>query len=165
MAEIEPETVDYELAYSNEKNGRKYDWKIVVIEDMINITIIDKTNSVIDDKNNLTYTKKYYKKDLHEKNESFLLFNEMTSLALELEERLKNNTYDLYDNINDLTISFKKDDDKKQIKQFDIRVPIRENKDNNILFFKLFSYIKALDEKVKLLEKENQEIRVRKSRN
>ena len=139
---IERETLDYEFECSNEKDGRKYNWKIGVTEDIINITITDKTNNIENYKTSIKYRKKYSKKELDEKNQNFLIFNEMTSLAKELEERLTNNTYDLSDNINDITISFKKEDDNKQIRQFDIKVPIRQNSDSNLLMSKILIILK-----------------------
>ena len=157
---IEPESFDYEFECSNEKNGRKYNWKIIVIEDTIGITITDKIDE--NGKSNIIYSKKYSKKELEEKNPNFLLFNEMTSLGSELEQRLKNNSYDLFDNISDITIAFKKEDKLNQLKKFEIRVPLRKNSDNYMLMLKLINYVKELNEKVQKLEKENKEIKKEK---
>jgi hypothetical protein len=46
---IEQKEVDYEFECSNEKNGKKYNCKIVVIEDNIDITITNKANNIKND--------------------------------------------------------------------------------------------------------------------
>ena len=122
---------------SNEKNGKKYVWEIVVKNDTIDINIIDKYNQ------NLTYQKKFSKSELDTSNKNFLLFKDMNSLALEIEKGLINKTYDFHENTNNITISFIMDN-KNQI---DLIIPLKENGENDILL------------KLKKLEKENEDLK------
>ena len=65
------EAPNYDFECSNEKNGRKYNWKIVVIEDTIGITITDKIDE--NGKNNIIYSKKYSKKRIRRKESKFFI--------------------------------------------------------------------------------------------
>ena len=132
---------------SIEKNGKKYDWDILLKGDNIDIYIIDKED-------NLTYQKIFSKRELDNMNKNYLLFKDKYSFALEIEKRLVNRDYDFTENVNNIIISFKTDN-KKEV---DLIIPLKDKKENFTLE-ELYNYIKEVDERVKKLEKENEEIK------
>lgn len=87
-------------------------------------------------------------------NKFFLMFDDMNSISLEIERRLKNNLYECFEDGKIFSISFKIE--ISNIKQIDLVLPLKENKDTNLLIQQLFNHIKTIDERVKFLEKENQ---------
>ena len=132
---------------SIEKNGKKYDWDILLKGDNIDIYIIDKED-------NLTYQKIFSKRELDNMNKNYLLFKDKYSFASEIEKRLVNRDYDFTENVNNIIISFKTDN-KKEV---DLIIPLKDKKENFTLE-ELYNYIKEVDERVKKLEKENEEIK------
>jgi hypothetical protein len=132
---------------SIEKNGKKYDWDILLKGDNIDIYIIDT-------KDNLTYQKIFSKRELDNMNKNYLLFKDKYSFASEIEKRLVNRDYDFTENVNNIIISFKTDN-KKEV---DLIIPLKDKKENFTLE-ELYNYIKEVDERVKKLEKENEEIK------
>ena len=124
---------------TNEKNGKKYVWEIIVKDDTIDINI----NLL-----NLTYQKKFSKKELDTSDKNFLLFKDMNSLVLEIEKGLINKTYDFHENINNITISFIMNN-KNQI---DLIIPLKEDRDNDFLL----KLNKKLEKENEELKKENQ---------
>ena len=67
---------------------------------------------------------------------------------------MKNNLYECFEDGKIFSISFKIE--ISNIKQIDLVLPLKENKDTNLLIQQLFNHIKTIDERVKFLEKENQ---------
>ena len=138
--------------FSNEKNGKKFIWKIKSVNDNLEIIIKDETSFL-----NSLYQRVFSKKELEKMNKFFILFDNMNSISLEIERRLKKNLYEFYEDTKNVSISFKID--IIDIKPIDLIIPVKENKDTNALIQQLFNYIKTVDEKVQLLEKENKEIK------
>ena len=137
--------------FLNEKNGKKYKWEIRVINDSLDINIIDTTNM-----QNSQYQKTYSKNELEKINKFFLLFDDMNSISLEIEKRLKNGNYEFYKSDKSIRISIKID--IIGVKKIVLDIPIKENKDMNTIK-QLYKYIKDTEERVKILEKENEEIK------
>ena len=138
--------------FSNEKNGKKYDWKIKIIDENIEVNIVDRTSIF-----NSSFQRIYSKSELEKMNKFFLMFDDMNSISLEIERRLKNNLYECFEDGKIFSISFKIE--ISNIKQIDLVLPLKENKDTNLLIQQLFNHIKAIEERVKFLEKENQQIK------
>lgn len=138
--------------YFNEKNGKKFIWKIKVFKENIEFSIKDSTNFL-----NSQYQRIFSKKELEKMNKFFLIFEDMNSISLEIERRLKNNLYEFYEDSKNISITFKIE--ITEIKPIDFIIPLKETKDTNSLIQQLFDYIKKVDEKVQLLENENKEIK------
>ncbi len=138
--------------FSNEKNGKKFIWNIKSVNDNLEIIIKDETSFL-----NSLYQRVFSKKELEKMNKFFILFDNMNSISLEIERRLKKNLYEFYEDIKNVSISFKID--IIDIKPIDLIIQVNKNKDTNELIQQLFNYIKTVDEKVQLLEKENKEIK------
>ena len=138
--------------FLNEKNGKNFKWEIRVINDSLNINIIDTTNVL-----SSQYQKTYSKNELEKINKFFLLFDNMNSISLEIEKRLKNGNYEFYENDKSIHISLKID--IIDVNEINLDIPIKENKDISITIKQLYKYIKDTEERVKILEKENEEIK------
>ena len=138
--------------FLNEKNGKNFKWEIRVINDSLNINIIDTTNVL-----SSQYQKTYSKNELEKINKFFSLFDDMNSISLEIEKRLKNGNYEFYENDKSIHISLKID--IIGVNEINLDIPIKENKDISITIKQLFKYIKDTEERVKILEKENEEIK------
>lgn len=138
--------------FSNEKNGKKYIWKIKSFNENLEFNIKDSTSFF-----NFTYQKSFSKNELEKMNKFFLMFEDMNSISQEIQRRLKNNLYEFYEDNNNISIFFKIE--IAGIKPIDFIIPRKENKDTNSLIQQLFDYIKKVDEKVQILEKENKEIK------
>ena len=147
---ISPSEENY-FEFSNEKNGKKFNWKIKVIEDSLNINITDTTNII-----NSEYQKTYSKKELDNISKFFTLFNDMNVILLQIEGTLKKGYYEFYENDKSIQISLKTE--IITLNKIDLDIPKKENKDMSIII-KLYNYIRDIEEKVKILEKKNQEIK------
>ena len=138
--------------FSNEKNGKKYNWQIKFINDSLDISITDTTNLV-----NSLYQKTYSKNELENISKLFILFDDMNLIFLQIEEILKNGKYEFYENDKSIKIFLKTD--IIPVKKIELAIPIKKNKDMNITKKQLYKYIQETEERVKILEKENQEIK------
>ena len=142
--------------FSNEKNGKKYNWEIKLTNDsndyFLDINITDTTNII-----NSEYQKKYSKKELDDINRFFKFFDDMDSIFSQIETILKNGKYEFYENDKSIKISLKTD--IITIREIELDIPIKEKKVKNITNEQLYNYIKETEERVKIHEKENKEIK------
>ena len=138
--------------YSNEQNGKKYNWKFITSFDSIEMNI-NEINSLPP----LFYQNTYSRNDLEKLNKFFLMFDDINSISSEIERRIKENLYKFEINENEITIEF--NIEIASIKSFTFKLPLKENKNINLLINDIFKFVNDLDLKVKNLENENKEIK------
>ena len=105
----------------------------------------------------LFYQNTYSRNDLEKLNKFFLMFDDINSISSEIERRIKENLYKFEINENEITIEF--NIEIASIKSFTFKLPLKENKNINLLMNDMFKFVKDLDLKVKNLEYENKEIK------
>ena len=154
MEAPKPTTTNYlkTFEYSNEQNGKKYNWKFLTTSDSIEMNI-NEINSLPP----LYYQNTYSRNDLEKLNKFFLMFDDINSISSEIERRIKENLYKFEINQNEITIEF--NIEIASIKSFSFKLPLKENKNINSLVNDLFKIVKDLDLKVQNLENENKEIK------
>ena len=135
-----------------EKNEKKYNWEIKLINDSLDINITGTTNLV-----NSQYQKTYSKNELENISKFFKFFDDMDSIFSQIEIILKNGKYEFYENDKGIKISLKTE--IYNMDKIELDIPIKEKKGENIPIKVLYKYIKEIKERVEILEKENQEIK------
>ena len=85
------------------------------------------------------------------------MFDDINSISSEIERRIKENLYKFEINENEITIEF--NIEIASIKSFTFKLPLKENKNINLLMNDMFKFVKDLDLKVKNIEYENKEIK------
>ena len=143
---------DRYFKFSNEKNEKKYNWEIKLINDSLDINITGTTNLV-----NSQYQKTYSKNELENISRFFKFFDDMDSIFSQIEIILKNGKYEFYENDKSIKISLKTE--IYNMDKIELDIPIKEKKGENIQIKVLYKIIKEIKEKVNILENENQEIK------
>lgn len=76
------------LEFSNEKNGKKFIWKIKSFNGNLEFNIKDSTSFI-----NPQFQRIFSKYELEKMNKFFLMFEDMNLVSEEIERRIKNNLY------------------------------------------------------------------------
>ncbi len=103
MEAPKPTTTNYlkTFEYSNEQNGKKYNWKFLTSFDSIEMNI-NEINSLLP----FHYQTTYSRTDLEKLNKFFFMFDDINSISSEIERRIKENLYKFEINQNEITIEF-----------------------------------------------------------